>query len=96
MADGQLRRRVTRGSQTDPTHLEKRHALAFPLEQIGDRDARYPSSDDGDIDLDVALQGGKLINLGRRRPEGAACSRRVDAEDLPDPLHRYTSCWFRD
>ena len=91
VSDGQLRRGVTGRSQTDSTHLEKSHALAFPLEQMGDGDAGYPGSDNGDIDLDVALQGGKLINLGRRRPEGAACIRTVDAVDLPDPPHRYTS-----
>ena len=88
MADGQFRRGVAGRSQTDSTHLEKRHALAFPLEQMADGNAGYPGSDDGDIDLDVALQGGKLINLGRRRPEGAACIRNFDAVDLPDPLRR--------
>ena len=91
VADGQLCRRVACRSQTDPAHLEKRHALAFPLEQMGDGDACYPGSDDGDVDLDVALQGGKLIDLGRCQPEGAVCIRNVDVVDLPDPPHRYTS-----
>ena len=58
---------------------------------MSDGDARDPGSDDGDIDLDVALQGGKLIDLDRRQPEGAVCIRNVDAVDLPDPPHRYTS-----
>jgi hypothetical protein len=56
-----------------------------------DGDARYPGPEHGDVDLEVTLQGGKRINLGRRRPEGAACIRNVDAIDLPESSHQYTS-----
>ena len=62
---------------------------------MSDGNARYPGPDYSDIDLDVALQGREPISLDRRRPEGAACIRNVDAVDLPDPLDRYTPSTHR-
>jgi len=62
---------------------------------VSDGNARYPGPDYSDIDLDVAFEAGKFMNLSRRRPEGAACIRNVDAVDLPDPLDRYTPSTHR-
>ena len=65
-------RRISRSATLLPSRLS-RWATVTPV---------IPAPN-GDIDLDVILQGGELIRLGRRRPEGAACIRTVDAGISP-------------
>jgi hypothetical protein len=59
--DGQLRRRVAGRSQTDSAHLQERRTLAFPLEEMGDSDARTPTTGPGR--LAPRLNGNRVLTF---------------------------------
>ena len=57
---------------------------------MGDGDARYPGSHDGDVNLDVAVQGGKS-SISAVAGQRSRLHPKLDAVDLPAPPHRYIS-----